>query len=113
VTGRHRLRGSRAGAGPAGEPTRGISEPQKRVTYWCAHGHRTSPWFAGTAEVPATWDCPHCGLPAGRDEGNPPPANHVLPFKSHLAYVRDRRDAEAGEVLLEEALAKLRAPRRV
>ncbi|MFL6115670.1 MAG: RNA polymerase-binding protein RbpA [Catenulispora sp.] len=111
MTGRNPLRGSRPGAGPAGEPGRGLSEPQKRVSFWCAHHHRTSPWFAFTAEVPLTWDCPHCGLTAGGDQANPPPARRVRPVKSHLAHVRDRRDAEAGEAILQEALAKLRTPR--
>jgi hypothetical protein len=113
MPGRNPLRGSRAGAGPAGEPARGASEPKKRVSFWCAHDHRTSPWFASAADVPLTWDCPHCGLPAGRDKAHPPSASRALPLKSHLAYVRDRRDAEAGEVILQEALAKLRRRRQV
>jgi len=113
VAGRNPLRGSRTGAGPAGEPVRGLSEPQKRVSFWCAHQHRTSLWFAFTAEIPLTWDCPHCGLTAGRDQANPPPASRVPRSKSHLAHVRDRRDAEAGEAILQEALAKLRKPRPV
>lgn len=113
MPGRNRLHGSRAGAGPTGEPARATSEPRQRVSFWCAHHHRTSPWFAATADVPLTWECPHCGLPAGRDEATPPPAEHVPPFKSHLAYVRDRRNTEAGELILQEALAKLREPRQV
>ncbi|MDQ1631949.1 MAG: hypothetical protein QOJ32_3165 [Frankiaceae bacterium] len=113
MAGRNPLRGSRAGAGPAGEPVREVAEPQKRVSFWCAHHHHNSPWFASAAEVPLTWECPHCGLPAGRDEDNPPPKGRVLPFKSHLAYVRERRDEEAGEAILQEALAKLRKPRSV
>jgi hypothetical protein len=92
---------------------RGVTEPQKRVSFWCAHHHHTSPWFACAAEVPLTWDCPHCGLLAGRDETDPPPVSRVLTGKSHLAYVRDRRDAEAGELILQEALANLRKPRQM
>ena len=110
---RNPLRGSRAGSGPAGEPERGLGEPQKRVSFWCAHHHHTSPRFAVSAEVPLTWECPHCGLTAGRDKTNPPPASRVQPFKTHLAYVRDRRDEQAGEAILREALAKLRKPRRM
>jgi hypothetical protein len=112
VSGRNPLRGRRAGAGPAGEPARAVTDPQKRVSFWCAHHHLTSPWFAASAEVPLTWECPHCGLLAGRDEHNPPEAGRVLPFKSHLAYVRDRRDEAAGDAILEEALAKLRKRRQ-
>ena len=69
--------------------------------------------FAFTADDPLTWNCPHCGLKAVRDQTSPPPASPVLPFKSHLAYVRDRRDEEAGEAILQEALAKLRTPGKI
>jgi hypothetical protein len=108
VAGRNRLRGSRVGAGPAGEPARDATEPQKRVSFWCARHHHTAHWFAFAADVPLTWECPHCGLTAGRDETSPPSERGFLPFKSHLAYVRERRDEQAGETLLQEALAKLR-----
>jgi len=33
----------------------------------------------------------------------------VEPYKTHLAYVRERRNVEDGEAILAEALAKLRA----
>ena len=92
-----------------GEPERGVSEPQTTVTFWCARDHHTSASFANTAAVPLVWDCRHCGAPAGPDRADPPAARRVLTGKSHLTYVRERRDDDAGEALLEEALAKLRA----
>jgi hypothetical protein len=33
------------------------------------------------------------------------------PYKTHLAYVKERRSAEDGEAILDEALAALRARR--
>jgi hypothetical protein len=33
------------------------------------------------------------------------------PYKTHLAYVKERRTHEEGEAILEEALAALRARR--
>lgn len=57
------------------------------------------------------WDCPRCGLPAGRDAQNPPGRVRAEPYKSHLAYVKERRTAEEGEALLAEALAALRRRR--
>jgi len=58
--------------------------------------------------VPATWDCPRCGLPANLDSTNPPPAPKNEPYKTHLAYVKERRsDAEAASIL-SEALQTLR-----
>ncbi len=71
-------------------------------------GTRRIPAFAEEAAVPETWDCPRCGLPAGRSEQAPPPAPRNEPYKTHLAYVRERRTDADGEAILEEALAKLR-----
>ncbi|HET7174122.1 MAG TPA: RNA polymerase-binding protein RbpA [Nocardioidaceae bacterium] len=106
------IRGSRVGAGPMGEEERGDAAPRQQVSYFCARGHQTSPMFALDAEVPDTWDCPRCGLPANRDSANPPPAPKIEPYKTHLAYVKERRsDAEAREIL-EEALQALRAKRK-
>ena len=95
-----------------GEAERGDSAPRHRVTFYCANGHETRPSFATEAAVPAEWDCPRCGLPAGRDRENPPAAPKIEPYKTHLAYVKERRsDAEAQEIL-DEALQALRAKRK-
>lgn len=94
-----------------GEAERGESAPRYRVTFWCANQHATHPSFAADADIPEHWDCPRCGLPAGRDEANPPAPPRNEPYKTHLAYVRERRSDEDGAAILEEALAKLRAKR--
>jgi hypothetical protein len=60
---------------------------------------------------PRQLDCPRCGLPANTDEKNPPPAKRTEPYKTHLAYVKERRSDADGEALLDEALGKLRARR--
>jgi hypothetical protein len=108
VAGGNAIRGSRVGAGPMGEAERGEAAPRVRVTFWCANKHETRPSFAADAGVPETWDCPRCGFPAGRDKDNPPAQVKTEPYKTHLAYVRERRNAEDGEAILAEALAKLR-----
>ena len=109
MTGGNAIRGTRVGSGPAvGEAERGESAPRKRVDYWCSNGHHSTPSFALDAEVPEEWDCPRCGLPAGQDQDNPPAARRNEPFKSHLAYVKERRSDEDGMAILDEALAKLR-----
>ncbi|UFU04442.1 RNA polymerase-binding protein RbpA [Ruania suaedae] len=107
------IRGSRVGAGPMGEAERGESAPRVWISYWCATGHETRPSFAqdqGLA-VPETWDCPRCGLPAGQDQQNPPAAPRNEPYKTHLAYVKERRTEADGAALLDEALSALRARR--
>ncbi|NTW38958.1 MAG: RNA polymerase-binding protein RbpA [Cellulomonadaceae bacterium] len=106
------IRGSRVGAGPMGEAERGDSAPRIWVSYWCAHGHETRPSFSEeAAEAPETWDCPRCGFPAGQDKENPPSPTRNEPYKTHLAYVKERRSDEDGAAILDEALAALRARR--
>ena len=102
------IRGSRVGAGPMGEAERGEPAPRRRISYWCANGHESRPSFADEAEIPDTWDCPRCGLPAGQDRETPPSAPKNEPYKTHLAYVKERRSDADGEAILAEALAKLR-----
>lgn len=113
MAGGNAIRGSRVGAGPMGEAERGEAAPRVRVSYWCANGHETSPSFAKEPEIviPDTWECPRCGLPAGQDQAAPPDAPKNEPYKTHLAYVKERRSAEDGAALLDEALAALRARR--
>jgi rubredoxin len=99
------------GAGPVGEAERGDSAPRLYVSYYCANGHETRPAFALDATIPDEWDCPRCGLPANRDAENPPPPPHILPYKTHLAYVQERREPADAKVILDEALANLRQRR--
>lgn len=110
MAGGNAIRGSRVGAGPMGEAERGESAPRRFVSFWCCNGHETRPSFSEEAGlvVPDEWDCPRCGLPAGQDRDNPPSPPKVEPYKTHLAYVKERRSVEDGAAILEEALASLR-----
>lgn len=105
------IRGSRVGAGPMGEAERGDAAPRLYVSYFCSHGHETRPAFAADAQVPERWDCPRCGLPANLDSLNPPPAPKNEPYKTHLAYVKERRSDQEADDILTEALQALRARR--
>lgn len=105
------IRGSRVGAGPMGEAERGEAAPRTTVSFWCGRGHESTASFAADAPVPDTWDCPRCGLPASRDSANPPPPPRNEPYKTHLAYVKERRSDQDGEAILQEALAELRRKR--
>lgn len=107
----HAIRGSRVGGKPASMPEQGIPAQRQFVDYWCANGHQTRPSFSIRAEVPQLWECRQCGLPAGTDAEAPPEPPSQRPFKTHVAYVMERRSAEDGEALLAEALANLRASR--
>ncbi|AEH09153.1 MULTISPECIES: RNA polymerase-binding protein RbpA [Protofrankia] len=108
MAGGNAIRGSRVGAGPMGEAERGETAPRQRISFWCANNHETRPSFAADATIPETWDCPNCGFPAGRDRDNAPAPPKTEPYKTHLAYVRERRNEKDGEAILAEALAKLR-----
>ncbi len=47
----------------------------------------------------------------GAQSETPPNAPRNEPYKTHLAYVKERRSDEDGAAILEEALARLRARR--
>lgn len=110
MAGANAIRGSRVGSGPMGETERGEAAPRFFVSYWCGNGHETTPSFSqgDEVEIPAVWDCPRCGLPAGPDRDAPPAPPRTEPYKTHLAYVKERRSDQEGESLLEEALRSLR-----
>ena len=106
------IRGSRVGAGPMGEQDHGHHAERVAVSYWDALGNETVRYFAANLpadEIPAVIDSPSSGLPAGRDRANPPAVSKTEPYKTHLAYVRERRNESDGEAILEEALARLRS----
>lgn len=104
------IRGSRIGGGPVGEAERGDPAPRAFVSYWCANGHEVMPSFAveDGVELPDEWECQRCGLPAGRDRDNPPSAPSVEVYKTHLAYVKERRSDSEGAAILDERLEQLR-----
>lgn len=94
-----------------GEAERGESAPRIRVYYYCEQGHESGPSFAADAVIPVSWDCPRCGMPASQDRDNPPPAPRNEPYKTHLAYVKERRSEADGAAILDEALDALRRRR--
>lgn len=108
------IRGARVGAGPMGEKDRGHQVEKVTISFYCANGHENHPFFAASVEaedIPQEIDCPSCGFPAGRDKENPPLVAKIEPYKSHLAYVKERRtDAEAKQIL-DEALQLIRERR--
>ncbi|HYZ07376.1 MAG TPA: RNA polymerase-binding protein RbpA [Pseudonocardiaceae bacterium] len=105
------IRGTRVGAGPTGESERGESAPRHRISYWCANQHESTVSFAVGADIPEVWDCPRCGYPAGQNEQQPPAVPRNEPYKTHLAYVKERRSDADGEAILAEALARLATQR--
>ena len=108
------IRGSRVGAGPMGEQDRGFHAERVAVSYWDALGNETVRHFSASLpddEIPETIDSPQSGLPAGRDKENPPSVAKLEPYKTHLAYVKERRTEEEAAELLEEAIKSLRARR--
>ncbi|MGO1538547.1 MAG: RNA polymerase-binding protein RbpA [Leucobacter sp.] len=105
------IRGARVGSGPMGEKDHGSRAERTEVSYWDALGNETVRYFAADVpedEIPEQIDSPTSGLPAGRDRKNPPSNAKNEPFKTHLAYVKERRTPEEAEELLEQALQKLR-----
>jgi hypothetical protein len=97
-----------------GEQDRGFHADRVAVSYWDAMGNETVRHFAANLpeeEIPDIIDSPSTGLPAGRDKDNPPSVSKLEPYKTHLAYVKERRTDEEAAALLEEALTQLRTRR--
>jgi hypothetical protein len=108
------IRGSRVGAGPMGEADRGFQAERVERNYYCSNGHATNRAFAANVdelEIPEQLDCPNCGLPAGQDKDNPPIIAKHEPYKTHLAYVKERRTDDEAKELLEEAVSAVRERR--
>lgn len=113
-TGGSAIRGSRIGAGPMGEQDRGFKAERIAISYYCANNHENKIQYAATVdalEIPVELDCPNCGLPSGQDKANPPTIAKHEPYKTHLAYVKERRTDEEAEALLEEAVTAVRERR--
>jgi hypothetical protein len=97
-----------------GEQDRGYHADRIQVSYWDELGNETVSNFAANLpedEIPDIIDSPSTGLPAGRDRNNPPSVAKLEPYKTHLAYVKERRTEKEAAELLDEALTQLRARR--
>jgi hypothetical protein len=97
-----------------GEQDRGFHADRIQISYWDELGNETVRNFAANLpeeEIPEIIDSPSTGLPAGRDKNNPPSVAKLEPYKTHLAYVKERRTEKEAAELLEEALEQLRARR--
>ncbi len=114
ATGGSAIRGTRVGSGPMGEQDHGGRVDRIAVSYWDALGNEIVRYFAADVpaeEIPELVDHPNSGLPAGRDKENPPLVTKDEPYKTHLAYVKERRTEQEAVELLEDALAAVRARR--
>jgi hypothetical protein len=102
------MRGTRVGAGPAGEPnSRNFTVARVVVLYHCANKHQTRVPFIWTATPPPQWECRVCSQVAGTDPLDPPPGPaSYLSQKTHLGYVLDRRTQADGDRLMAESLAR-------
>lgn len=88
-----------------------IRQDRKSVSYWDSLGNETVVHYSSEVadeNIPQQITCPTSGLPAGLDRKNPPVDVSNEPYKTHLAYVKERRTTEEAAELLENALAKYR-----
>ena len=98
-----------------GEQDRGYHAERVSISYWDALGNETVRYFAANLpdeEIPDIIDSPNSGLPAGRDKENPPQLAKMEPYKTHLAYVKERRSDQEAEDILDEAIKTLRDRRK-
>lgn len=112
MAGGNAIRGTRVGSGPMGEHDHGNHAERVAVSYWDADGNETVRYYAADVpadQIPDMIDSPTTGLPAGRDRQNPPQVAKTEPYKTHLAYVKERRTEAEADAILQEALDNFRA----
>ena len=108
------IRGSRVGAGPMGEQDRGFHADRIAVCYWDARGNETVRHFAANLpeeEIPDVIDSPSTGCPPVATRTTRRRSPKLEPYKTHLAYVKERRTEDEAAALLDEALTQLRTRR--
>lgn len=105
------LRGSGLG-GVSFEDDRGVEfAPRQMITYDCPRGHVVEVTMAHDAEVPAVWECPHCGSEAARSTGEKPEPKQEKPARTHWDMLLERRSIAELEDILNERLEEVRARR--
>lgn len=104
------IRGNRVGAGPMGEAERGELLPACTSPIGARTATKTRPSFAqGPAWWrPSTGTAPAVGCLLARTARATPAPPKVEPYKTHLAYVKERRSDADGQAILNEALGALR-----
>lgn len=98
-----------------GEQDHGNHAERTAVSYWDCEGNETVRYYAADVpadQIPEIIDSPTTGLPAGRDKNNPPQIAKAEPYKTHLAYVKERRTEEEAVEILADAIERLRTTGR-
>jgi hypothetical protein len=111
VAGGSAIRGTRVGSGPMGEHDHGNHAERVAVSYWDAEGNETIRHYAADVpddQIPELIDSPTTGRPAGRNKNKPPQVIKHEPYKTHLAYVKERRTQEEADTILSDAIERLR-----
>ncbi|MFZ4504966.1 MAG: RNA polymerase-binding protein RbpA [Microbacteriaceae bacterium] len=109
------IRGTRVGSGPMGEQDHGNHAERIAVSYWDAEGNETVRHYAADVpadQIPEIIDSPTTGLPAGRNQSSPPQVIKTEPYKTHLAYVKERRTETEAQEILSDAMDRLRTTGR-
>ncbi len=98
-----------------GEVERGHQVHRITVSFYCANDHEYNANYIATIaleDIPQQIDCPKCGLPAGHDKAHPPHLAKGEPYRTHLAYVKERRTEAEAEELLAAAVNSVRERRQ-
>ena len=105
------LRGMRIGAHSMETEANVEFAPRIQAHYKCPAGHEFDMTFSEDAEVPAVWVC-KCSAEALLENAEwPEPTKPARKQRTHWDMLRERREIEDLEVLLEERLELLRAGR--
>lgn len=87
--------------------------PRQEVIYRCPRDHEFTVTFAAGVVPPVTWEWCRCGAEGNRDQASQVPDLRAAEHARHVAHVFSRRTQAELETILAEALAEMRAGRRI
>ncbi|HNV10893.1 MAG TPA: RNA polymerase-binding protein RbpA [Propionibacteriaceae bacterium] len=77
---------------------------RQSIGFDCPNDHHYELTFAAEAEPPMEWECPRCGKPGLRSDGERADAKDVKAPRTHWDMLRERRSIPELEELLAERL---------
>ena len=101
------LRGTRLGSVSYESDRHTEFAPRLRTAYDCPNGHATEVPFAAEADIPSSWECRVCGVPALLRNGGPAEEKKGKPARTHWDMLLERRSTAELEEVLAERLAVL------
>ena len=104
---------TRPGSNPRRHDRPEAPAPRQEVTYHCPRDHEFTVTFAAGVVAPDTWEWCRCGAEGHRDGPGQAANLRAVEHARHMGHVFSRRTQAELDQILAEALAEMRAGRRL